>query len=87
MDGELEPARALEASLTRELALPKEHEAWTPHLTLARAKARGGDAALARAAEAWPKLVLPPFRLEKATLFESVSGRYHALRRAPFLGR
>lgn len=87
VEGALEPARALQASLEAALALPKEHDAWTPHLTLARARARGGDVELARAAAAFPALSLPPFELSEATLFESAGGHYVPLTRAPLGSR
>ncbi len=64
------------AAVLEPLGFPKDKRQYTPHLTLARAKAPRGDAALrecrrALEAEHWGQA-----RVEQLILFESKSGRY-----------
>lgn len=83
VEGELAAARALQAELQAALAVKPEHEAWTPHLTLARAKASRGEPALAEAAGELQGFSGASVALPAVTLFESRGGRYVSLHTAP----
>jgi 2'-5' RNA ligase len=76
LTGALAAARALQASLSVALAVPDEHGAWVPHLTLARARSRAGAPVLRGLAERLGALSLPSCTFDAFTLFESAGGRY-----------
>jgi len=87
VEGDLAPARALQAELQAALRVKPEHDGWTPHLTLARAKSFRGDPALAEAARALNGFSSGAFALPAVTLFETRGGRYVPLHLAPLAQR
>lgn len=87
LDGALDAARALQADLEQSLGLAPEHGAWSPHLTLARAKSPRGDAALTGVAAALGEAQLPPFAVRELVLFESRGGRYFTVHTATLRAR
>ena len=76
LEGALDAARALQADLQVALAVKDEHDGWSPHLTLARAKRPRGDAALVDVAKALEGERFEAFPVEEVVLFESRGGRY-----------
>lgn len=82
VEGALAPAQALQAELQAALQVKAEHDAWSPHLTLARAKSFRGNPALADAARELSAFA-GAFTVPAVTLFETRGGRYHALHAAP----
>jgi RNA 2',3'-cyclic 3'-phosphodiesterase len=92
--GDLAPLAALATALERRLAtlgIPPEGRPFTPHLTVARARARGGAPGLAAALQATSAALAPvAWRAATLTLFEShlESGgaRHVPLLRAPLGG-
>lgn len=83
-------AAALEAAW-RDLGCRVEARAYHPHLTLARSKARGGDARLARVIEALAAVELGSCAVREIVLYRSDSSptgaRYTAVLRAPLAGK
>ena len=77
LQGDVEGLRALVADVQKATAAlcppPKEKRghAFRPHLTLARAKGRHGDAALSRCLRALKELPFGAFSLERLVLFHS----------------
>jgi len=86
VEGDLGPARTLEAFLRTELEVPDEGREWTPHLTLARAKSPRGDAALNTVAKALADFDAGDVTVEALTLFESRGGHYFVQHTAPLRG-
>jgi RNA 2',3'-cyclic 3'-phosphodiesterase len=82
--GELEPLTALASELAVALGLPAGP--WTAHVTIARAKPRGGDRSLLEVVRGVGPLRGEPFLASTVTLFESRGGRYVARHRAPLSG-
>jgi RNA 2',3'-cyclic 3'-phosphodiesterase len=91
LGGDLAPLAALAAGLDRHLAplgFAAESRPFTPHLTVARARAPGGAHGLAASLEAASAALAPvPWRAEALTLFEShlerAGARHLPLLRAP----
>jgi RNA 2',3'-cyclic 3'-phosphodiesterase len=79
-------AAALEAAW-KDLGRSAEARAYHPHLTLARSKARGGDARLARVIEALAEVELGSCAVREMVLYRSNSSaagvQYTAVLRAP----
>jgi len=75
LGGDLAPLAALAAALDLRLAplgFAPETRPFTPHLTVARSRARGGALGLAAPLEATSAALVPvPWRAEALTLFES----------------
>ncbi len=86
VEGDLAVGGALQADLEQALGAKKEHDSWSPHLTLGRSRSPRGDAVLLEAAEALKPFVTPPFACDALTLFETRGGRYVERHRAA-LGR
>ena len=75
--GEVEGLRALEKEVEAALspwATEGKPAPFHPHLTLARARGRQGDAALSRCVRALREQLFGSFRLEQLVLFQSVLG-------------
>ncbi len=71
-----------------ELGFERERRAFTPHITLGRAKSRAGEALVARLAETLNGPSPMTMRVKSLTVFESrlspSAARHHALLTAPF---
>jgi RNA 2',3'-cyclic 3'-phosphodiesterase len=80
--GDLAPLRELQADLERTLEKPGEHAAYTPHVTLARARRPRGDRALEQAAAALASFESAPFPVRALTLFDSRGGGYQVIAQA-----
>ena len=91
LGGDLASLAALAAGLDRHLAplgFAAESRPFTPHLTVARARAPGGAHGLAASLEAASEAIIPiPWRADAITLFESHlergGARHQPLLRAP----
>jgi len=76
LSGDLAPFQALQADVQQSVQpwlpgpVPADH-AFHPHLTLARARGRRGDAALARCQRVLREQILGSFLLERLTLFQT----------------
>lgn len=70
--GDVAAAEALAARLHEATGVPKERPL-RPHITLARARPRGGDAALAQVAAKLAERPFGPLPAERLILFESLS--------------
>lgn len=78
ISGTLEPLMALQSALARKLALlgaAPDHEVFTPHITLARAKSPRGEPALGRAADGSRTLDFGELMVREVSLFESQTDR------------
>lgn len=74
LGGEVAALAALQAELARclrPLGYEPEHRAFSPHLTLARARGHAGDPALDRCASALKELRLGPARVGELVLYRS----------------
>jgi 2'-5' RNA ligase len=79
LDGDLQGLRLLELDVRSAVGLQRvaggpSREAFHPHLTLARARSRQGDAALRRCQRALRHQALGTFLLERLALFQSELG-------------
>lgn len=90
LQGDLQPLAALQASVTGQvsaLGFEAEHRAFSPHLTLARAKAPRGDPALAACRDALRTLDAGEAQVDALVLYRSEpspqGSRYTALQRYP----
>ena len=87
--GDTEALGTLQADVARSLGplgFSPEARAFTPHLTLARAKEPRGEPALAEAARALAQEDWGRARVEHLVLFESAGGRYVPRLEAPLQG-
>lgn len=78
VSGALEALGALQRALVRELApmgIAPDHEVFTPHITLARAKSPRGDVALGRSADALSGVEFGELRVRQVALFASQTDR------------
>ncbi len=78
VSGALEALGTLQRALVRELALlglAPDHEVFTPHITLARAKSPRGDSALGRSADALSGMDFGEFPVREVALFASHTDR------------
>jgi RNA 2',3'-cyclic 3'-phosphodiesterase len=87
VEGAVPAAAALQRRLAQVLGVvDPNHPDWSPHLTVARAKPRQGDARLLDAAQELQGARLGPVKLDQLTLFESQAGQYLPLHRAALRG-
>jgi 2'-5' RNA ligase len=75
----------LHADLERTLGLKPEHEKFTAHITLARAKRPRGERAFSDCAAALENFESPPMPVDRLSLFDSRGGQYVPLLEAPLI--
>ncbi|XXF77361.1 RNA 2',3'-cyclic phosphodiesterase [Myxococcaceae bacterium GXIMD 01537] len=84
--GDVKALQALQADVAgalEALGFPRDERAYSPHLTLARAKTPRGDAALGACAHALHGATWGEAPVDRLILFESRGGHYHPQGEAP----
>jgi 2'-5' RNA ligase len=86
LEGAVERLAALSGELHPALGVKSEHEAFRPHLTLARSRSPRGEPALRAVAERLAAFRAGPWSVEHLTLFESAGGHYRPLAKVSLSG-